>query len=318
MPSSDEAFGVASTYFEVAGWLANDYYDPEYVPVLQGGSDDRRWIWTRPRADTMRFFYGQERDNVLRVASVMPQRYYYLSSFGKAILLFSFVGVLLWGLYRLIRRVSTGMFLQKFVVGERNAGLPEFEAYAVKEGLTGEAKAARLKEMREEIGDDLRPWGDEAELDQLELQLVRSLRHYEAYFAAVLESCNPKEKYLLFQFACNGFLNYKNVVEIDDLLERGVLVVRHEEVRLFSRVFRAYILTHVREEELEKSFIRRSPWQRFKVPFLILLMIAAAFLFFTRQEAWQRISALIAALSSSLGLLSGVFRDVGDSGSKTT
>jgi len=309
MPGPDADFGVASTYFEVAGWLANDYYDPEYVPVLQGASDDRRWVWTRPRADTMRFFYGQERGNVLQVASVMPQRYYYLSSLGKSILLFSLVGVLLWGLYRLIRRVSTGMFLQKFVVADRNAGMPGFAAYAAKEGLTGDAVGTRLKEMQEEIGADWQPWGGEAELDQMELQLVRAMRRYDAYFAAVLASCDPKEKYLLFQFACNGFLNYKNVVEIDDLLQRGVLVVQNEEVRLFSRVFRAYILTHVREEELERSFIRRSPWQRFKVPFLILLMIAAAFLFFTRQEAWQRISALIAALSSSLGLLSGLFKD---------
>jgi hypothetical protein len=45
------------------------------------------------------------------------------------------------------------------------------------------------------------------------------------------------------------------------------------------------------------------------MPFLILLMIGAAFLFFTRQEAWQRISALVAALSTSLGLLSGIFRE---------
>jgi hypothetical protein len=99
------------------------------------------------------------------------------------------------------------------------------------------------------------------------------------------------------------------VVEIDDLLEDGVLVVENEEVRLFSRAFRAYILAHVQEDELEKSFIRRSPWQRFKMPFLVLLMIAAAFLFFTRQEAWQRISALIAALSTSLGLLGGLFKE---------
>lgn len=309
IPPVDTEFGVASTYFEVAGWLANDYYDPEYVPVLQGGSDDQRWIWTKPRADTMRFYYGQDRGKVLQVASVMPQRYFYLSDWKKAILLFAVVGVLLWGLYRLIRRVSAGMFLQKFVAADRNQGLPGFEAYSVKEGLTGEAKAARLKDIQENILQSLRPWGNEADLDQQELGVLHAMRRYEGYLGMVLEGCNAKEKYLLFQFACNGFLNYKNVMEIDDLLERGVLVVENEEVRLFSRVFRAYILTHIREEELERSFIRRSPWQRFKIPFLVLLMIAAAFLFFTRQEAWQRISALIAALSTSLGLLSGLFKE---------
>jgi len=309
MPDPAAAFGVASTYFEVAGWLANDYYDPEYVPVLQGGSDDERWLWTKPRRDTMRFFYGRERGRVLQVASVLPQRYLYLSDWIKGLFLLAFVVVLLYGLYRLIRRVSAGMFLQKFVVVEREPRLPSFDAWCAREYLAGDARAARLETMQKEIVTNFRPSHDEADLDAKELSVIHCMRRWDAYFELVLGSCNAREKYLLFQFACNGFLNYKNVVEIDDLLERGVLVVENEEVRLFSRAFRAYILMHVDEDQLEKSFIRRSPWQRFKIPFLILLMIAAAFLFFTRQEAWQRISALIAALSTCLGLLSGIFKN---------
>jgi len=163
--------------------------------------------------------------------------------------------------------------------------------------------------MRADIARELLPKGGDALLDGMEIQVLHAIRRWDGYFALVLAGCNAKEKYLLFQFACNGFLNYKNVVEIDHLLQWGVLVVENEEVRLFSRAFRAYILEHVREDELERSFIRRSPWQRFRVPFLVLLMVAAAFLFFTRQEAWQRISALIAALSTSLGLLGTLFRN---------
>ncbi|HLZ88531.1 MAG TPA: cache domain-containing protein, partial [Puia sp.] len=309
MPPPETAFGVASTYFEVAGWLANDYYDPEYVPVLVGGSDDGQWRWTKPRADTMRFYYEQNRNSVLQVASVMPQRYYYLSDWRKGLLLLALVLALLYGLYHLIRRVTAGMFLQKFVMGESERRLPYFDAYSDQESLAGDEKDVRARAMREEIVRDLEPWGKDTELDVMELETLDCIRRWTDYFTFVLDGCNAKEKYLLYQFACNGFLNYKNVVEIDDLLHRGVLVVENEEVKLFSRAFRAYILTHVREDELEKSFIRRSPWQRFRNPFLVLLMIAAAFLFFTRQEAWQRISALIAALSTSLGLLSGLFRE---------
>lgn len=310
LPPHGAQFGVAGTYFEVAGWLANDYYDPEYVPVLQGSSDDLRWLWTKPKDDTMHFYYVQDRTAVLQIASVMPQRYYYLSSWSKGFFLLLVVLALLYGLYKLIRRVSSGIFLQKFVVGERLAGLPCYDLYCLREDLAGADKDARLLVMQAEIVGDLAPRGSDAALDALEIEILHVIRKWDGYFALVLAGCNAKEKYLLFQFACNGFLNYKNVVEIDHLLEWGVLVVVNDEVKLFSRAFRAYILAHVKEEELERSFIRRSPWQRFRVPFLVMLMIAAAFLFFTRQEAWQRISALIAALSTSLGLLSGLFKDI--------
>jgi hypothetical protein len=163
--------------------------------------------------------------------------------------------------------------------------------------------------MYEEISKRYQPRGDDAALDAMELEVLQCMRRRSGYFAMVLGKCNAKEQYLLYQFACNGFLNYKNVVEIDHLIQRGILVVENEEVRLFSRAFRAYLLVQLDERELAKSIVERSPWQRFRVPFLVLLMVAAAFLFFTRQEAWQRVSALIAALSSSLGLLGGLFRE---------
>jgi len=309
MPPASAAFGVASTYFQVAGWLANDYYDPEYVPVLAGGSDDGRWQWVAPVKNEMKFYYKKDRSAVLQISSVMPQRYIYLASLGKGLLLLALITALLYGLYRLIRRISAGMFLQKFVVAGSGRLLPCFAAYCDKEQLTEEERAAREITMRAEVMKDLQPRGDDEVLDSLELDTLHCTRKWESYFELVLGWCNAKEKYLLYQFACNGFLNYKNVVEIDHLLQNGVLVVQDEQVKLFSRGFRAYLLTHVNEDQLEKSFIRRSAWQKFRVPFLILLMIAAAFLFFTRQEAWQRISALIAALSSSLGLLGGLFKE---------
>jgi hypothetical protein len=295
MPPADAAFGVASTYFELAGWLANNYYDPEYVPVLQGASDDGGWVWTKPRADTMRFYYRQDRQKVLQIATVMPQRYLYLSDWGKGMALLVLVLALLYGLYKLIRRVTAGIFLQKFVAQPVEEGLPYFEDCD--------------QEMCDEITKRYQPRGDDAALDAMELEVLHCMRRRGSYFALVLGKCNGKEKYLLYQFACNGFLNYKNVVEIDHLIQRGILVVENEEVRLFSRAFRAYLLAELEERELAKSIIERSPWQRFRAPFLVLLMVAAAFLFFTRQEAWQRVSALIAALSSSLGLLGGLFRE---------
>jgi hypothetical protein len=41
---------------------------------------------------------------------------------------------------------------------------------------------------------------------------------------------------------------------------------------------------------------------------MVLLFAVAAFVFFTRQETWQRFSALIAAVSSSIPLLMGLFK----------
>jgi len=75
------------------------------------------------------------------------------------------------------------------------------------------------------------------------------------------------------------------------------------------RIFRAYIVMNWRQEQLSKEVVEKSAWQRFRIPFLILLAVVLAFLFLTQQEAWQRVTALVGALSSALGAVLGLLKN---------
>ncbi|HVU95422.1 MAG TPA: hypothetical protein VHE34_09365 [Puia sp.] len=148
------------------------------------------------------------------------------------------------------------------------------------------------------------------ELDMAERQVVKGARAGREYFKWLFGvRITAREQWLLYNFACYGLLNYKNVLEIDHLLEAGVLTKRDGQVRIFNPAFRAYIVMNWRQEQLPKEVVEKSAWQRFRIPFLILLAVVLAFLFLTQQEAWQRVTALVGALSSALGAVLGLLKN---------
>jgi len=109
-------------------------------------------------------------------------------------------------------------------------------------------------------------------------------------------------------------MNFRNTADIHCLLEKGILVQEKGRIQLFSKSFRAYILQLLPSEQLEvlsSKMEGSSTWQSFRKPFLLILMGAAAFIFFTQQEAWQRIMALLTAFTTSLPLLLNVFSSSG-------
>ncbi len=325
--TDEPSYGFEQQYFDIATQISNNYYDPEFMPVLQDHSIDSQWQWVKPPENgivQLRYILSPDIHSAGRIVrgrtavlappekliveSVTPRRYLVLEDPLKLGLLILLVGLLLVGIYRLIKRITAGLFLLNWVTGkDPPESLPLEAEYCRKKQVAGEQAKDLVAKMRAAIM--TKPPDDDADRNAVERKMLERIRTWADYFAFVLKSCTPKEKLLLYNFSCTGFLNYKNGPSIDRLLEEGILVEDEGGFRLFSPAFRAYIRINVHGDDLEKGFVRKSSWQRFKIPFLVLLMAAAAFLFFTRQEAWQRVSALIAALSTSLGLLSGLFKE---------
>jgi hypothetical protein len=242
------------------------------------------------------------------------------------------------GIYRLIRRIATELFLQKWTEGKdqadeapsspglpSSAGLPspllplprlqefvEMRVAGDAEAFGSQRKALTDKMTAAIATARLRPGSDEDAMNAEERSVVSAVCDCTGYFEWLLfKKCDPLEQYLLYHFACTGFLNYKNVQQIDHLIKEGVLIREDGRLRLFSRAFRAYLRMDVTVDMLDKKVLRKSDWQRFRIPFLILLTVAAAFLFLTRQEAWQRIVALLAALGTALGTVKGLVSGIG-------
>lgn len=331
----DAPFVFEDEYYSLAQRFGTINYDPQFVPVLSNDPTNQLWRWGALRGgNTLPFEFTQAPDPRLpgigdsgrtsglappariRILSVMPTRYPYLGHTLQFIGLGVFIILLLVGMYLVIRRVASELFLQKWTQGVGSSGLtpsiPLLEDFVgIKEGV--ERDKMRKGMVEDILTERLLPGPHEEKMDEEERRVALAVCTWGAYFEWLFfQQCSPLEQYLLYHFACTGFLNYKNVKQIDCLLKKGILVNEDGQLRLFSRVFRAYLRLDVTEDRLDRKVVRKSDWQRFRIPFLILLTIAAAFLFFTQQEAWQRIVALLAALATAVGSVRGIIGNVGE------
>jgi hypothetical protein len=330
-PKSDS--GYENFYFAISDQISNDYYNEGFIPALKDTSWDRSWIWARSGDTGLLFRYSMKPDTgrkmagplpanlagmeLLNIRSNIPRRYIYLSDSVKLTMVVLIVFILLCALYLLIRRISEGVFLKKFIeyggrLNRQNLP-PYYTDYRHGHGRE-EVHGEKLKEQAAEIVFDYTPGPSENKMNEYEQYTISELHDWKAYYEFVLHKCSPSEKYLLYNFAVSGFINYKNVAEIYRLLDVRVLQVQEEEIRIFSIGFRAYMIRYFAHREgraIVRKMGRRSAWQTFKTPFMILLLAVAAFVFFTREEAWQRFSALITGLSTSIPLLFSLFKNGG-------
>lgn len=331
-------------YFNVVNRWGDIDYDPQFIPVLRNHSADTSWRWARIEADSILPFEYKLKPDVfdtaigkdghtaalapphkLLIRSVLPRRYPYLGYPGKALLLVVMIFLLLVALYRVIRRIATEAFLQKWTRGRsdaEDAALPYLQEYITglipvspipdpHGTLLPQLRKSKLDEMTNAIPLKWPSFITDMDIDKEEIVLVQSASDYSDYFQSVFHRLQPREQYLVYNLACTGFLNYKNVQQIDRLLKEKVLVKDNGRIRLFSPAFRAYIRLNITTDMLG-TVVRKSDWQRFRIPFYLLLAVAAAFLFLTQEQAWQRIVALLTALSSTLATVRGLLKGEGE------
>ncbi len=108
------------------------------------------------------------------------------------------------------------------------------------------------------------------------------------FYAYLLSKCTGNEKYLLLNYAQQGFANFKNTVVPAHLMRMGLLVAKDDEIKFFSASFRAYIImqkNNANAEETTKQFSEESSWRAAKT---ILLVLVALFIFFTQEQAFQK------------------------------
>ena len=73
-------------------------------------------------------------------------------------------------------------------------------------------------------------------------------------FECVWKTLNDKEKYLLYCLASDGLLNYKNEPVIYGLLNKNLLVIYNQRIRIVSYSFREFIISRRLTDEEKNSF----------------------------------------------------------------
>jgi len=320
-------------YFGIANKIGNNYYDPLLMPALKDSASDAVWSWASDNS-SLYFKYTlpdifkpvNEKNDVgksLSIVSNFPSRYLFIGFNLRGLMLLIIIGALVIGLYRLIHSLTGRIFLKKYIATIKSKGFPENEI----EAQLAEFKATRLshypalddaiKNLRNEY-DYYMPAQSNKEIYKQEKVMIDTNASLKVFYDFIWQKLTEKEKYLLLDFALDNLINFKNIEAIYQLLEKGLFIVNDDEIKIVSPSFRAYVFDKKSTPEiyeLQKKFQLNSSWQSFRTPLLIVLLGIALFVFFTQQETFQKLTAIVAGVTSVLSLLLKVFVNSGSAGS---
>jgi len=135
------------------------------------------------------------------------------------------------------------------------------------------------------------------------------------YYEKIWNSCTIEEKILLYDLAEDSLVNIKNndaYVPLRNLQEKGI-VICNDKFTVMNESFRNYILTNVATADLEDTEImkqRKTAWNSFRIPLILVALGIIIFLFATQQAMISNLYTLLIAVGTIAGVfirISGVF-----------
>ncbi len=144
-------------------------------------------------------------------------------------------------------------------------------------------------------------------LEALMPWLIETLR---PVYRALWKKLSERHKFILFDFAQDGFANYKAGRDLQALVDKGLLFFEDLRLSVMTLSFQEYVLQMKDDTDLN-TFLdqakKEDTWKRIQTPLLILLMAAGIFIFATQEDVYKKITGLLASLTSLLPMLSGMF-----------
>jgi hypothetical protein len=142
----------------------------------------------------------------------------------------------------------------------------------------------------------------------------------EKFYDGLWKKLSTEEKYILYDFALDGFTNYKAGILLYKLLYRDLLFVdKNFQLRVRSADFHNYLLSkdifnqYLQDPEDIKvykymtSVRKQGFWQAFRVPLQVIIGAAGLFIFFTQEALTQKIVGLCTSLPFITQMLSSLF-----------
>ena len=319
----DEERSFENFYFAIAEKVSIPYYDQQSYAALKDSSFDNSWRWVVAAKDSnIHFWYApdlprrstdqsNEKRNCIHIISQIPPRFVYLGS-AKSIPLILFVILLLVALFNWLGRNTEKIFLTKYIYSPRllqtNEKVGLIASYFAGKNIPDEESFKRVYSSTRY--QDYTVHCHKSKLLEFEEEVVADMHAGKDLYDYIWKNCTEKERYLLFDYAQDGLINYKNTKEIIELLNKGIFIVHDERLRIFSPGFRAYILNSIDQTEmvkLQKKYRESSTWHYVRIPLLILLFGIAAVLFFTQQGVFDKLLLLAGGVSTLLTLIMRFF-----------
>jgi hypothetical protein len=139
-----------------------------------------------------------------------------------------------------------------------------------------------------------------------ESAIVGKSQELAPLFECVWEGLNDREKWLLYCLANDGLINHKNESTIYSLLNKNLIVIYDQRIRLVSYSFREFIISRDNTDDEKKLLVKMKSggsWDFVRFIVVVLIISVFIFLFLTRQEVSTKIIGLLTSLSVVLPLI---------------
>lgn len=139
-----------------------------------------------------------------------------------------------------------------------------------------------------------------------------------SYYQTIWNACTDGEKHALYDLAEDGLVNTRNAGLIT-LMRKG-LILREPNLKIMNQSFKRFVLLAGIREDIahRRQEGEISTWSMMRVPFSVILITVAAFLFISQREIFQSTTALVASLSASVPALFNLLGTVRGGRSKPT
>jgi hypothetical protein len=182
--------------------------------------------------------------------------------------------------------VNTGELASKFNKDDiAHAGIPGWDGYFSNEF------------------DEINP--DRNHIQRVNL-IIGNQKKFEAEYNEIWLWLTPEERYVLFDFAVDGFSSYRNMPVLIMLVEKGILEKRKGIWELFSLSFKEFILDKKDSKEiikLEKKYRVAGNWAVLRVSILSLVAVAGILIIATQGEISHQVLATVTSITALLPLL---------------
>jgi hypothetical protein len=139
--------------------------------------------------------------------------------------------------------------------------------------------------------------------DEMEMNISQVAANY---FDSVWMSLTKTERKVLYDFAKDQLINFRNIHDISILYQKGLLRVDEDEMKLMNRGFRNYILNRLDTDELielQETEAENGTWHKMRNVLIVVIILVGIFLFITQQESLNSLVAYLTAFSGGIAAL---------------
>jgi hypothetical protein len=300
-------------------FLPDDHFDfynntKDYFWAIDDAGRDSNHV----SVDKLSLYYNNESDQQDRqsisLSAIIPHNLPLMRKFdwNSKLLFVVILSVFVWALYSLFNAISRRVFLIGYFEGEAAKGQDSLYLDKI-------LKRQRLNESEKIF------W----ETSELNLALIKKkegkchLRdsHYAEWilkiqtllapsFEAIWKSLELHERSVLYDFALDGFTNYRNIGILFSLYHKGIIQKKKYNLRIMSDSFRNFLISKTGSGEiraLQQSVSEGGKWGNLRVVFYIVLLAILFFLFITKEEISKQMVAIVSSLAALIPLLLKLF-----------